>query len=151
MFCKGKNIIEAIGLKELLASPDSLPKPTEVDAKHREWRESAIVAATGKDLTGFSHGVAAKLINVYLKSAFVCAGHHDHASVASLHPPIDSLLLDQLYKEDVGNLAEQWKIARKIRWSKFNSEQYESVIASIRTAMEGRPLWEVEFWWRGHQ
>jgi hypothetical protein len=148
---QGKNILEATGLKELLVNPDLLPIPTEVDAKHREWRKLAIDAAESKDLTGFGHGVAAKLINVYLKSVFVCAGYQDHTNVAVLHPPIDRLLLDGLCKEKDGGLADQWKRARKIGWSKFNSDQYESVIAAIRTAMEGKALWEVEFWWRGHQ
>jgi hypothetical protein len=45
----------------------------------------------------FTHGIAAKLVNVYLKSVFVCGGRHDHPRVRALHPPIDSLLLDALY------------------------------------------------------
>jgi hypothetical protein len=148
---QGKNILEASGLKELLASPDLLPNPTEIDAKHREWRNAAIASAIAKDLTGFSHGTAAKLINVYLKAAFVCAGHENHASVAALHPPIDSLLLDALYEGEVADLTDKWAAARNARWSKFNSEQYEEVIAAIRAAMPGIALWKIEDWWRGYQ
>lgn len=148
---QGKNILEAIGFKNLLASPDLLPLPTEIDSKHREWREAAIIAAKAKDLTGFGHGIAAKLINVYLKCAFVCAGHEDHANVAALHPPIDSLLLDELYEGNVGSLSDQWAKARKARWSKFSSEQYEAVIAAIRATLPDEPLWKVESCWRGHQ
>lgn len=148
---QGKNILEAIGLKELLADPDLLPGPAEIDARHREWREAALAAAKNKDLTGFGHGIAAKLINVYLKSAFVCAGHEGHASVAALHPPIDSLLLDELYESNVGGLSDHWAKARKARWSKFSSEQYEAVIAAIRVAMPDEALWKVESRWRGHQ
>jgi len=148
---QGKQIIEAVGLDKLLSDPSKLPTPARIDATHREWRESAIRAATSKDLTGFSHGVAAKLVNVYLKGGFVCGGCEAHANVAALHPPIDSLLLDELYTRDVGGLREEWATARQLRWSKFTSEQYEAVIAAIRTAMAGTALWHVESYWRGYQ
>ena len=148
---QGKNIIEATGLKALLPSPDLLPIPAAIDAKHREWRVAAIASAAGKDLTGFSHGTAAKLINVYLKAAFVCAGFEDHPNVAALHPPIDSLLLDELYEGKVEGLTDKWAAARTARWSKFNSEQYEEVIAAIRAAARGSALWKIEAWWRGYQ
>ena len=128
-----------------------LPLPEDIDASHRKWREAAITAAKTKDLTGFGHGVAAKLINVYLKGAFVCAGHEGHANVAALHPPIDSLLLDELYENNVGGLKKEWAEARKIRWSKLNSEQYESAISAIRMSMGAEPLWKIESYWRGYQ
>jgi len=148
---QGKNIIEAIGLNRLIANPNLLPTPAHIDSKHREWREAAILAAKTKDLTGFSHGVAAKLINVYLKGAFVCAGHENHPNVAALHPPIDSLILDQLHAGNVGEQGEQWAAARKRRWSKFTSEEYESVISAIKTTMGGSDLWKIEAYWRGYQ
>jgi hypothetical protein len=148
---QGKNILEAAGLRELVADPSLLPIPTAIDEKHREWRRAAIESAQSKDLTGFSHGTAAKLINVYLKAAFVCAGFQDHENVAALHPPIDSLLLDELYEGKVGGLTEKWAAARKARWSKFNSQQYEEVIDAIREVAPGAALWKIEFWWRGYQ
>ena len=147
----GKEIIEVIGLHRLISDPNTLPTPAQIDATHREWRSAAITAANGKGLIGFSHGIAAKLINVYLKGAFVCGGHEGHANVAALHPPIDSLLLDELYSLNVGGLREQWLTARKLRWSKFNSVQYEAVINAIRQAMGTAPLWQVEAYWRGYQ
>lgn len=148
---QGKNIVEAVGLNALIQNPDLLPLPEDIDASHRKWREAAITAAKTKDLTGFGHGVAAKLINVYLKGAFVCAGHEGHANVAALHPPIDSLLLDELYENNVSGLKKEWAEARKIRWSKLNSEQYESAITAIRMSMGAEPLWKIESYWRGYQ
>lgn len=147
----GKEIIEEIGLSKLLASPRTLPPPEKIDAEHRLWREEAIRAAEKRGLVGFGHGVAAKLINVYLKGAFVCAGHEKHPSVEALHPPIDSLLLDELYFNNAGGLKSEWFLARKLRWSKFDSPQYEAVIQSIRKAMPNKPLWQVESYWRGYQ
>jgi hypothetical protein len=147
---QGKEIIESVGLNRVLSDPSNLPTPTEIDAKHREWREAAIAAAKTKNLIGFSHGVAAKLINIYLKSAFVCAGYENHNHVSGLHPPIDSLLLEELYKSNVGDLKKAWGAAKKAKWSKFSSEQYEEVITNIRKALNGRSMWEIESCWRGY-
>lgn len=147
---QGKALIESAGLNTLLASPDLLPSTDEFDGCHEEWRNRIIRAAQGYDLP-FTHGVAAKLINIYFKSAFICGGHHEHERVRSLHPPIDSVLLEELAVQNIGGLQKAWKLAGKIRWSKFDSGQYETVIQNIRKALTGRPLWEVEQFWRGFQ
>jgi len=101
---------------------------------------------------GVTHGVAAKLVNVCLKSVFVCAGQHHNACVKSLHPPIDSQLVNQLYKNNVGDLRREWGQAKNMRWSRFTSEQYEKVIANVRLALsENVPLWRIAKYWRGYQ
>jgi hypothetical protein len=147
---QAKEILEAAQLNQLHANPENLPPPQETDNTHRTWRKNIIVAAQGQGLT-FTHGVAAKLINIYLKASFVCGGHHGHEHVRALHPPIDSVLLDELSAENIGGLRHVWNEARRIRWSKFNSEQYETVIKSIRTSLPNQALWEVEQFWRGYQ
>ena len=148
---QGKSIIEDVGLDKLLQGPHQLPAPNMIDNYHRDWRQTAMTSAAGMKLVGFSHGVAAKLINVYLKGAFVCGGHASDPSVAALHSPIDALLLDALYEANIGQQNEAWAEARRLRWSKLDSDEYERVISAIRTAMSGRPLWEVEEHWRGYQ
>jgi hypothetical protein len=147
---QGKSFIEAVGIEKLLTSPEKLPSPEFIDDRHREWREKVIGVAQ-KELPNITHGVAAKLINMYLKAGFVCGGHHNHVRVQVLHPPIDSLLLERLSENNIGGLSSVWNKARKIRWSKFDSEQYETVINSIRVSMGDKPLWEVERYWPGHQ
>jgi hypothetical protein len=99
----------------------------------------------------FTHGVAAKLVNVYVKSRFVCGGHYADARVASLHPPIDSVLLSGLAEANVGGHRQEWNQAAKTRWSKFGSDDYEQVIALIRKSLKGAPLWKIEEHWRGNQ
>jgi hypothetical protein len=146
----GKKMLEAAGLDQLLAGPESLPVPLEFDRSHKDWREKVIAAAQREGIT-FTHGVAAKLINIYLKAAFVCGGHHEHERVRSLHPPIDSLLLDELSTRNVGGFKKVWDEARINRWSKFNSNQYEKVIDHIRKSLPNKGLWEIEQYWRGHQ
>lgn len=135
---RGKAIIDAIGLKTAI-------EPTgaeQTDAQHRVWREAAIKAAEAQGLQ-FTHGVAAKLINVYLKARRL--GGPDQ------HPPIDSVLLTQLSAENFGGFRAVWDRARRRRWSKLTSDDYEEVITHVRLAMAGEPLWKVEEHWCGFQ
>jgi hypothetical protein len=147
---QGKKILELAGMRHLISNPDNLPTPEGMDAAHRQWRHAVIDAARSGGLD-FTHGIAAKLINVYLKAAFVCGGYHDHERVRGMHPPIDSLVLDGLYSKDIGGKKAVWKEARRIRFSNFDSGQYERVIKAIRDAMKQAPLWEVERYWPGYQ
>ncbi len=147
---QAKTILETAGLKLLLGNPDNLPLSDQTDIHHRGWRDNVIQAAQAQGLA-FTHGIAAKLINIYFKAGFVCGGYHNHERVCSLHPPIDSLLLDELAARNVGGFRRVWNEARKIRWSNFNSEQYETVIGKIREAMLNNALWEVERYWRGYR
>ena len=148
---QARTILEGANLKQLLVGPDQLPDPLKIDDTHREWRKAVIGTAKIQGLD-FTHGVAAKLINIYLKAGFVCGGHDTDPRVPALHPPIDGLLLKELYHRDVGGLRHEWSKARATRWSNFTSDQYENVILSIRKTL-GRnvPLWEVEQYWRGYQ
>ena len=148
---QGREVLEDAGLNRLLVSSVRLPAPPNIDAIHREWRTAVLVAARRQGKT-FTHGVAAKLINIYLKAGFVCGGRDNDPRVQALHPPIDRLLLDELYRNDVGGLRREWGQAREIRWSKFTSKRYKTVIASIRSALGANvPQWYIEKYWRGYQ
>ena len=147
---QGKLLLERMGLESIVDMPQQLPSVEDIDEKHREWRNSLITEAEKMGLV-FSHGVAAKLLNMYLKTLFVCGGHETNAKVAALHPPIDALLLKELRKKNVGGFKEHWKRAEKRKWSKFKSEHYEEVIIFVRKSMGGEPLWKVERYWQGYQ
>jgi len=147
---QAQTILEDAGLSRLFANSNNLPLPQDIDKSHRNWRKNVIATANNNGLN-FTHGVAAKLINIYLKVGFVCGGHHADARVRALHPPIDSVLLKELSAQDVGGFHRVWNDARRICWSKFNSSQYETVIDRIRVSMPNQALWEVEQYWRGYQ
>lgn len=148
---QGVAILEAIGFTAALASPDQLPSPREVDQSHRQWREDVIGAAHGEYLQ-FSHGIAAKLINCYLKVRFVCAHQHEHPHVKALHPPIDETLLRTLASHEYGGHGRLWRKFREARWSKYDSETYQQVIDLIRQSLPaGEPLWKIEQYWDGYQ
>jgi len=134
-----------------IESPDSLPSRAEIDDKHRSWRTTVIDVAYKQGLT-FTHGVAAKLINVYLKAGLVCGGYGNHQNVRALHPPIDKVLLEGLIEKDIGNLANRWRYYANLRWSKFDSKTYEDAIADFRAVLpEDSALWAIEEFWQGFQ
>jgi hypothetical protein len=145
-----QSLLGDIGFDKLTV-PDDLPSPIEMDEIHKKWREKLILAAKERNLT-FTHGVAAKVINMYLKTVFVCGGHAESAKVDALHPPIDSVLLDELYKNETdAKRKAAWQAARRIRWSLLDSDQYEAVIDAIRSRQGTAALWKIEEHWRGHQ
>jgi hypothetical protein len=149
---QGKYILEEAGLNIVAESLANLPKSDDFDKKHEEWRGKVICAAEKRGLKNFTDGVAAKLINIYLKSIFVCGNDCNEAKVKAIHPPIDSVLLDALYKQDISGKKKQWQAARKVRWSKLDSNQYQNVINAIKaTIPKENGLWEIEKHWRGYQ
>lgn len=147
----GIAILETCGFDSGFATAAQLPEPEMLDATHRQWRESVITAANPHGLE-FTHGIAAKLINCYLKVRFVCGGHHDHERVMCLHPPVDEVLLKALAAQDVGGHAATWRAFRNARWSKFDSGTYEAAINLMRASLPANePLWMIEEYWQGHQ
>jgi hypothetical protein len=148
----GKEVLEVCGFNaQEMLSPDQLPVPEKLDEEHRRWREKVIVAAKARGII-FTHGVAAKLINSYLKARFVCGGYHEHERVRCLPPPMDAVLLKTLELEDVGGFKLEWRRFHDARWSKFSSAQYEDVVRLVRTVTPaGEPLWMIEQYWKGYQ
>jgi hypothetical protein len=91
----GRAILEDIGLDASFTDPEELPAAKRFDTPHRIWRTRAKKAVRSRGIA-MTDGVAAKLINVYLKCRFICGGHHDHSHARDLHPPIDELWLKAL-------------------------------------------------------
>ncbi|MCP3924201.1 MAG: hypothetical protein GY714_16605 [Desulfobacterales bacterium] len=148
---QGKIILEEAGLKDVSNSLENLPQPSEFDRKHKEWR-NAVIKAANKHNLNFTHGVAAKLINIYLKSIYVCSSYTNNEKIKVIHPPIDSVLLDALYKLNVSGKKKEWQAARKARWSKLDSDQYQRVINAIKaTIPKENGLWTIEEYWQGYQ
>ena len=141
-----QELICNVGLRDYIADPGWLPRVEDIDAAHLEWRDKMIVES-GRDGKSLTHGLAAKLINIYLKSVFLCGGFHQHSKVAALHPPIDRLLLDKLARKNVGGHRHFWRAMHGRGWTRFDSDEYLSVISKIRNVMGGRPLWEIERYW----
>lgn len=147
----GEQLLRDAGFSPALSKPDQLPRVNDLDEVHAEWRQAIIAGAAQHDLP-FTHGIAAKLINCYLKARFVCGGLHEHERVRRLHPPIDALLLQALARQNVGGFNKQWRRFHQQRWSKFDASTYQDVIDHIRLALPANaPLWTIEEHWVGYQ
>ena len=148
---QGFQIIDAIGFGPNFSSPKSLPQQAHFDAIHKTWREKAIAEAKNLKLNSFTHGVAAKLINCYLKARFVCGPYSNNRNIKSIHPPIDRVLLESLERIDFGGQKGKWRSLKSKGWSNFNSEDYEEAIRSLKTSLNNEGLWKIEEFWRGYQ
>lgn len=163
---EGRGLIEGTDIPLYAADQQGAPEsPEDFDTRHRLWREQMVARAKAKRIGGtdgcFTHGVAAKLINVYLKSTIICSlppSLHEEASRAdTIHPPIDRLLLLALaqHAKIAGPFERSstchWRKYAVLGWSKFNNEDYEEVISEIRRFSNGKPLWMIEEHWIGHQ
>lgn len=111
----------------------------------------------GTQGSAFSPGIAAKLINVYLKAMLLSGpslqrgppGLMEKAN--ALHPPIDRLLLEMLAKRDSPDRRRFWRHRLKTGWSSFSDAEYELTIEEIRV-VTGGALWKIErFWLPGAQ
>ena len=140
----GKAILERAGFDAGLRHPKQLPSHARMDGIHLAWRK-AVIREARKDVLEFTHGIAAKLINLYLKARFTCGGYADHPQVAALHPPIDSLLLKAF------NRTKQPTDRLPVHWSTFDSQTYQQAIQALREACKGLPLWTSESLWQGHR
>jgi hypothetical protein len=153
----GVRLIEATDLRRWGEDWGAVPEASDFDAAHRRLREDIVeqALAHAADITGtVSHGVAAKMINCYLKPIYACGVEpkdpDEHGKLAVLHPPIDRLLLDGLAEATGGAERSQWREWRDSGWSTFTSEQYENVMAAVRKRC-AHALWEIEQYWKGHQ
>jgi len=146
-----QKILSKSVIKSFILNPDALPtNEKEFTLSHKIWRQQIIDLAEEEELH-LTHGISAKLINMYLKSTIICGGFHKHKNTKFIHPPIDRVLLKELYRVNFNNKKKFWKEYENIAWSKFNSEQYEKVISEIKVGINGAPLWEIEKYWKGYQ
>ncbi len=142
----GKKWLEAsCSLRMCAGEPEKLPIPEQFDATHKVWREE-IMEAAGNPKNLYD-GIAAKLINIYLKAAVSCPQSANLPKAKAVHPPIDRLLLSELCKAR----PDIWR-GQNLTWSRFNPEQYEDVIKNVRRTLgDGEPLWKIEEYWKGNQ
>lgn len=153
---QGKKILEGANLHDSVKELSDLPDPDEFDKWHKSMTKTIREEASkhndkhGQPLS-FSYGVAAKLLNMYLKSIFVCTENHNHEKVKAIHPPIDNPLLDKLTEIDFHKSKSLWGSARNKGWSKLSETEYMCLIRCIREGLGGKGLWEIEEFWRGYQ
>lgn len=118
------------------------------DQWHSDRCESLMQTATDYGIQGFSYGVAAKLLNCYIKAFWI--GDERVLSVA--HPPIDRVLLEHLESCDVFESRSFWRSYKNKGWSNFSEADYKAVITKIRSSLsEHGAMWAIEKYWPGFQ
>lgn len=149
----GQQILNEVAIRNFILNPDALPNSaSEFNLLHKQWREHIIELSKSKTCPDFTHGVAAKLINIYLKTILTCGGFHSHEKVSFIHPPIDSLLMEALVKASEYSYNKKFReVMRAKCWSKFSSDDYEAVIQELQNVIGEKPLWSIEKYWKGHQ
>lgn len=160
---EGVKILEGCGFNPHTAEVDELPEPEKFDEWHQKWCEKAVNLDKDKEVKvagELTYGVAAKLINCYLKARFVCGSDHEDEKVKKIvkviHPPIDSILLKSLVKNSP-DFGKFYKKLKNKAWSNFEEPDYTSVINKIKEIDDleylghRESLWKIEYYWQGHR
>jgi len=148
-----KQAIEAVGL-DVFVNTASNYEMTEAafDVQHQQWCTEILAFLLAKNVVKATYGLAAKLVNVYLKSA-VILGERGKSQLASvIHPPIDGLLLKDIAKngEEDGISPELRKLCADSRWTTFNEDAYTGLIAALKVEKLHEPhFWMLERYWPG--
>ena len=173
---KGKKLIEDSDLrKDLLAGWDAtlLNSSKSFNEWHRNKRYRIIGISKRYSEQGnfpvFTHGIAAKLINIYMKVLFLGSvqdrmQEKNRKKQKLIHPPIDGQVLTRIanYHARVTALAGNHDVeflsqyptqfnGVGIPWTGLNSGQYESIIKAFMHITRYHGLWTIEEYWPGHQ
>lgn len=99
-----------------------------------------------------SYGVAAKLLNTYLKLYFVheISNSGVGEQFSYVHPPVDGVLIRRFQTMEGEGNPEIAGLSSA--WSTFTEEDYRSTIDVMRhfTERRGHPLWRIEAYWTGY-
>lgn len=164
----GVRLLQQSDIRWLALGSHWLPPTRDAfDAEHERWCQFIKKRAKKSEKTNicgeFSYGIAAKLVNCFLKALFLqtMAGPpfemHEFRNGKSgttpamfLHPPIDRLLLTEATRRSDPEKKHRWKELLDIGWSKFSQEDYHKAIQLVRETV-GENLSQIEAYWPGHQ
>lgn len=117
------------------------------DQWHRTRCLKLMRSAKESEISGFSYGVAAKMLNCYIKAAYLT----DLEKYPFIHPPIDRLLLSELRKKNFDQKRSIWGEYEKLGWSNYTQLDYEALIKEIKDSLSDiSQLWKIEFYWSGY-
>jgi hypothetical protein len=142
-----RKALEQCGVVEFLRREnlDEITKDR-FEAKHREWCRSIHDYLTNAGVPNSTFGRAAKLLEVYLKSAVFLGPGSRTALAHFAHPPIDSILLKGVACARKGcKHANTWA---KVRWTALDEDSYYQLIGQLRLAIgSDAPFWTLESHW----
>ncbi|HAK79362.1 MAG TPA: hypothetical protein DCR35_17430 [Runella sp.] len=136
-----KTAIEKTELKDLLEGNKPLKSVEEFDTFHEKCCEFIMAEISQLGIKGVTYGRAAKIVNIYIKTAIVIPNPDSQLAFIA-HPPVDRILL-------IG-LTEQLKVKfHKISWTGFDQKDYLKIITQFRELGFGLevPFWKIEKYW----
>lgn len=114
------------------------------------------------DRSNFTYGIAAKLLNCYLKAFYLESLESVFGRL--IHPPVDRLLLRGLVERDKGRgffdfqkFVDEKYLSGSPRlpaWTLLDEIAYKTVVSRIKLYLETMgigSLWKIEEAWKGHQ
>jgi hypothetical protein len=125
--------------------PSFLKNPISEEKAFDHWHKTTAKTLISKFEKGTecSYGQAAKIIAIFLKTAWVIRHPADDPVSAVIHPPIDRILLENLCRDaQFSNL----KSIKSIAWTSFTSSEYWKVANEIRKSA-GLFNWRLEKFW----
>ena len=135
-------------LTQAAENANNLPKANDFDDWHREICNA--LAKKARAHCALEFGVAAKLVNVYLKTIYLSEFGKDGenaSKIDAIHPPIDNLLLAGV-KASTGGV--DWRATFAPNgWKAISSSNYYKLISQIRLETGGE-LWKIEEYWPGY-
>jgi len=96
---------------------------------------------------GLGVGRAAKIIAIYIKTAIIPFEPYSEFSRFA-HPPVDSILLNELQKKGVTDKA------LLSPWTKYTEDQYKKVIKILwnsKDHLKFEYFWQIEVHWNGYR
>jgi hypothetical protein len=119
----------------------------EFDAQHTIWCNQIVKYLNENGVEAPTFGLAAKLVNVYLKSSIVLSKYCDSKLASIVHPPIDDLLLKAIVADKSLSLSIRNQ-CKGVRWTQFTEGSYQQLIQAFRSHELHRPnFWELERYW----
>lgn len=136
-----KKAIEKSDLRNF--SEDSFKyKSDDFDSFHRVCANQILNALKKTGLKKVRYGRAAKIIAIYLKTAIVICNKGKSSKSKIIHPPIDSILLNNISKK-----FSELKELKSIRWTQLNESKYWELVSKMRTFF-GDFNWKLEEYWK---
>lgn len=153
------NFIKEIKTFESQEQYDSWHRSTIINMRKKGNGLQSLLDKYNKNYEDYSYGIAAKLLNCYLKVFYLEYFGKDRFA-DFIHPPIDRLLLLALKKEDPKLFNFENEVFVSVKnpkipvWTKINENEYISIINLINEFVLSRGqkgLWKSEAFWSGHQ